>query len=264
MEHNKSKHEQNTVKVAVITGGSAGIGQSTAIELARHGVGVILTYNKHKDGAEETVAAIEDLGGKAVALPLDMERSETFPSFKEAIIQELKNKWGRDTFTYLVNNAGFGQMALFEDTTEELFDQFVRVILKGTYFITQQLLPLLENDGAIVNVTSNSTLPTVVAEGYSAYATAKGGLTVLTRYMAKEFSGRGIRVNSIAPGPTQTRFADDAFKRFPEVIAPLAAQTALGRVGEPDDIGKAIASLLSDQWAWVTGQDIEVSGGFKM
>lgn len=264
MERNKNQNQKDTAKVAVITGGSAGIGQSTAIELAKHGVGVILTYNKHKEGAEETVAAIENMGGKAVALQLDTGQSETFSPFKNAVIKELKNKWGRATFTYLVNNAGFGQMALFEDTTEELFDQFVRVILKGTYFVTQNLLPLLENNGAIVNVTSNSALPTVVAEGYSAYATAKGGLTVLTRYMAKEFSKRGIRVNSIAPGPTQTRFADDAFKKFPEVIAPLAEQTALGRVGEPDDIGKAITSLLSDQWAWVTGQDIEVSGGFKM
>jgi len=260
----KSYKENGVGKIAVIIGGSAGIGQSAAIEIAKRGVGVILTYNTHKDGADRTVATIEKAGGRAAALPLEAGQSETFASFRDAVARELNNKWQRDSFTYLVNNAGFGQMAMFEDTTEELFDKFIRVIFKAPYFITQKLLPMLENGGAIVNVTSNSTLPTVVAEGFSAYASAKGGLTILTRYMAKEFSKRGIRVDSIAPGPTRTRFADDAFERFPEVIAPLAAQTALGRVGEPDDIGKAIASILSDDWGWITGQDIEVSGGFKL
>lgn len=256
--------ENDAGKVAVIIGGSSGIGQSAAIEIAKRGVGIILTYNSNKDGANETVTAIENAGGKAFALPLDAGQSESFATFRDAVAQELDNKWQRNTFTYLVNNAGFGQMAMFEDTTEELFDRFVNVIFKAPYFITQKLLPMLENGGAIVNVTSNSALPTVVAEGYSAYASAKGGLTVLTRYMAKEFSKCGIRVNAIAPGPTQTRFADDAFEKFPEVIAPIAAQTALGRVGQPDDIGKAIASILSDEWGWITGQNIEVSGGFKL
>jgi NAD(P)-dependent dehydrogenase (short-subunit alcohol dehydrogenase family) len=264
MGQNKNQNEKDAVKVAVITGGSAGIGQSTAIELAKRGVGIILTYNKHKDGAEETIATIESMGCKAVALPLDAGQSETFASFRDAVAQELKNKWGRDTFTYLVNNAGFGQMAMFEDTTEELFDKFMRVILKGPYFITQKLLPILEDGGAIVNTTSNSALATGLTEGYSAYASMKGGLAVLTRYMAKEFSKRGIRVNSVAPGSTRTRIANDAFEKYPEAIAPLAAQTALGRIGEADDLGRVIASLLSDDWAWVTGENIEASGGFKM
>ena len=261
---NKNYPGKDTGKVAVIIGGSSGIGQSAAIEIAKNGVGIILTYNSNKEGADKTVAAIESAGGKAVALALEAGESETFAAFRDAVAQQLEDKWQQNTFTYLVNNAGFGQMALFEDTSEELFDKFIRVIFKAPFFITQKLLPLLQDGGAIVNVTSNSALPTVVAAGYSAYASAKGGLTVLTRYMAKEFSQRGIRVNSIAPGPTQTRFADNAFEKYPEVIAPLAAQTALGRLGQPDDIGKAIASILSDEWGWITGQDIEVSGGFKL
>lgn len=261
---NKNQKGNDNGKVAVIIGGSAGIGQSTAIEMAKRGIGIILTYNSHKDGAEQTITAIENAGGKAVALPLEVGQSETFASFKDAVVQELKNNWQRDTINYLVNNAGFGQMAMFEDTTEELFNKFIDINFKAPYFITQKLLPILQDNGAIVNVSSNSTLPSVVSEGFSAYASSKGGLTVLSRYMAKEFSKRGIRVNSVSPGPTRTRFSNDAFEKHPEVIAPLAAQTALGRVGEPEDIGKAIASLVSGDWGWITGQDIEISGGFRL
>lgn len=264
MGQNNKNNENDTDNVAVIIGGSAGIGQSAAIEIAKRGIGVILTYNTHKDGADQTVTAIESAGGKVVALPLDVGQSETFASFRDAVARELKNRWQKNTFTYLVNNAGFGEMAMFEDTTEELFDKFIRVILKGPYFITQKLLPMLEDGGAIVNTTSNSALVTGLSEGYSAYASAKGGLIVLSRYMAKELSKRGIRVNSVAPGPTRTRIANDAFEKYPEVIAPIAARTALGRVGEADDLGKVIASLLSEDWGWVTGENIEASGGFNL
>ena len=155
-------------------------------------------------------------------------------------------------------------MSMFEDTTEELFDEFMRVLFKGPYFLTQALLPLMENGGAIVNTSSNSALESGLEPGYSAYASMKGAIIVLTRYMAKEFSGRGIRVNSVAPGPTRTRLANDAFANYPEVIPPLAVKTALGRVGEADDIDKVIAFLLSDEAAWITAQTIEVSGGFGL
>ncbi|MGW6946926.1 SDR family NAD(P)-dependent oxidoreductase [Streptomyces xanthophaeus] len=252
------------MKVAIVTGGSSGIGQGTAIQLAKRGAGVLLTYSSNRQGARDTVAAIEEEGGTAVALPLDVGRSDSFPAFRTAVARALRDTWQRDTFDHLVNNAGFAQMSMFEDTTEELFDALSRVLLKGPYFLTQTLLPLLADGGAIVNTSSNSARASGMEAGYSAYATMKGGLDVLTVYMAKEFSRRGIRVNGVAPGSTRTRLADNAFERFPEVIPALAAKTALGRVGEPEDIGMVIASLLSEESRWITGQNIEVSGGYGL
>ncbi|MGA6226732.1 SDR family NAD(P)-dependent oxidoreductase [Streptomyces umbrinus] len=252
------------MKVAIVTGASSGIGRSAAIEIAKRGVGVILTFSGNRQGGLDTVAAIEKEGGTAVALPLDVGESGSFPAFRTSVVDVLRDTWGRDSFDYLVNNAGFGQMAMFEDTTEELFDRFMRVLLKGPYFLTQALLPLMADGGAVVNTTSNAGMASGLEPGYSAYASMKGGLIVLTRYMAKEFSGRGIRVNAVAPGATRTRISDDAFDRFPEVIPALAAKTAFGRVGEPDDIGPVIASLLSEESRWITAQNIEASGGFNL
>lgn len=225
---------------------------------------MILTFSGNRQGGLDTVAAIEKEGGTAVALPLDVGESASFPAFRTSVVDVLRDTWGRDSFDYLVNNAGFGQMAMFEDTTEELFDRFMRVLLKGPYFLTQTLLPLMADGGAVVNTTSNSAMTSGLEPGYSAYASMKGGLIVLTRYMAKEFSVRGIRVNAVAPGSTRTRISDDAFERFPEVIPALAAKTALGRVGEPDDIGPVIASLLAEESGWITAQNIEVSGGYNL
>jgi NAD(P)-dependent dehydrogenase (short-subunit alcohol dehydrogenase family) len=252
------------MQVAVVTGGSSGIGQSAAVQIAGRGTGVILTYSSNEPGALDTVARVEEKGGTAVALPLDVSKTATFPAFRDSVVAALRDTWRRDTFDFLVNNAGFAQMAMFEDTTEELFDRLVNVLLKGPYFLTQTLLPLLTDGGAIVNTTSNSALAAATEPGYSAYGSMKGGLAVLTRYMAKEFSNRGIRVNAVAPGSTRTRLADNAFERFPEVIPELAAKTALGRVGEPDDVGMAIAALLADEGRWITAQHIEVSGGYNL
>jgi NAD(P)-dependent dehydrogenase (short-subunit alcohol dehydrogenase family) len=251
-------------KIAIVTGGSSGIGRHTAIRLADRGAGVILTYNGNRDGADETVATIEDRGGTAVAVQLDIGESQTFDAFAERVSAEIADRWQRNSFDYLANNAGFGGMSMFADTTEEVYDRFQRVLLKGPFFLTQKLLPLLADGGAIVNTTSNSALPTGLEAGYSAYASMKGGLTVLTRYMAKELSGRAIRVNSVAPGPTRTRIANDAFERFPEVIPPIVARTALRRMGDGDDVGKVIAALLSDECGWITGENIEASGGFNL
>jgi NAD(P)-dependent dehydrogenase (short-subunit alcohol dehydrogenase family) len=251
-------------KIAIVTGASSGIGRHAAIRIAERGAGVIVTYNANREGAGETVATIEERGGTAVPVKLDVGDSASFDAFAQRVRAEIADRWQRTSFDYLVNNAGFGQMAMFADTTVELYDRLHRVILKGPYFLTQKLLPLLADGGAIVNVTSNSALHTSVEAGYSAYATMKGGLTVLTRYIAKELSARGIRVNAVAPGPTRTRLGDDAFDRFPEVIPPLVARTALGRLGDGDDIGKVIAALLSDECAWITAESVEASGGFNL
>jgi NAD(P)-dependent dehydrogenase (short-subunit alcohol dehydrogenase family) len=253
------------MNIAIVTGGSSGIGASTAVELARRGTGVILTYNSNKKGAQDTVAAIEGAGGTAVALPLDIGATEDFPAFGETVAATLRGQWQRDTFSFLVNNAGIGHGAVpFAQTTPEIFDRLTRVLLRGPFFLTQELLPRLADGGAIVNVASGSARPTSVEAGYSAYAALKGGLIVLTRNLAKELAGRGIRVNSVAPGATRTAIADNSFERYPEAVTAMAARAALGRIGEPDDIGRAIAMLLSGDAGWITAQDIEVSGGFNL
>jgi NAD(P)-dependent dehydrogenase (short-subunit alcohol dehydrogenase family) len=258
-------NDSTNTSIALVTGGSSGIGRHAALRIAERGTGVILTYNGNPEGAQETVATIEERAGTAVALPLDVSQSDTFDAFVQRVAAELTDRWQCTSFDYLLNNAGFGQMSMFADTTEELYDRFHRVILKGPFFLTQKLLPLLSDGGAIVNTTSNSALPHGVEAGYSAYASMKGGLAVLTRYLAKELSPRGIRVNAVAPGPTRTRMIpDDVVEQFPEVIASLVERTALGRLGDGDDVGKVIAALLSDDCGWITGENIEVSGGFKL
>jgi NAD(P)-dependent dehydrogenase (short-subunit alcohol dehydrogenase family) len=251
--------------VAVITGGSSGIGQSTAIEVAKRGAAVVLTYRGGRERALETVERIEKDGGTAVALPLDVARPETFETFRGALTDVL-GQWDRTAFDFLVSNAGVGQPpVLFEDTTVDLFDQMVDVHLKGPYFLTQALLPLLADNGAVVYTASTSALESArPTPGYSVYASVKGAQIVLARYLAKEFSARGIRVNAVAPGVTRTRLGDDAFAQHPELIPPIAGRTALGRIGEADDLGKVIAFLGSPDAGWITAQTIEVSGGYEL
>lgn len=252
-----------TVPVAVVTGASSGIGRGAAVQLALRGTGVVITYNRNPEGARQVVDEITELGGVAVALPLDIVRPESFPAFRDQVNEALSEHWQTDRLTALVNNAGVGGVPLmFSDTTEEQFDAFMQVNLRGPYFLTQALLPLLADGGAVVNVTSNAT-GAGLTPGYSAYAISKGGMATLTRYLAKELSPRGIRVNAVSPGVTRTRLGDDAFAKHPEMIPAIAEQTALGRIGEPEDVGLMIAALASEEGRWVTAQEIEVSGGYN-
>lgn len=250
------------MKVAIITGGSRGIGKSAACECATRGVGVILTYNSHKPGADEIVHEIESAGGKAVALALDVGNATSFPGFASEVTRTLREKFARTTFDYLVNNAGFGMFVPITDVSEALFDSLFNVHLKGPFFLTQALLPLMADGGAILNVTSASTR--VATAGVAPYAAFKGWLDVLTRYMAKEFGDRRIRANAVSHGPARTDLAAGALDAHPEFAALLASQTALGRVGEPEDVGRMIASLLSDDNAWINAQTIEVGGGYMI
>lgn len=254
----------NPASVVVVTGASSGIGQGAAIEIAKRGVGVVATYNSRPEGAEETVTMIRGGGGTAIALPLDIGCTETFPEFKDQLARALQSEWQTESLVGLVNNAGFGGGRAFEEMSEEAFDQYYRVLLRGPYFLTQTLLPLISHGGSIVNVSSSSTRAGDTEPGYSGYAAMKSGLITATRFLAKELAGRGIRVNSIAPGPTRTRLGGDAFDKYPEIIEDLAKKTILGRIGEPADIGKVVAFLLSDDGAWITGQDIAASGGYAL
>ncbi|MGH2341010.1 SDR family NAD(P)-dependent oxidoreductase [Segnochrobactraceae bacterium EtOH-i3] len=246
-------------KIALITGGSRGLGRATAVHLARAGVDSVLTYQSNRAAAEATVAEITALGRKAVALPLDTGVVASFPAFVTAFQAALTETWGQTQFDFLVNNAGIGIHASFADTREDDFDRLVNIHLKGVFFLTQALLPVIADGGRIVNLSSGLTR--FALPGYAAYAAMKGAVEVLTRYQAKELGARGIAVNTLAPGAIETDFGGGQVRDTPAINAAIAAQTALGRVGLPDDIGGAIASLLTGGTGWITGQRIEVSGG---
>ena len=249
-------------RIALITGASRGLGRNTALKLAAQGVDVIGTYKGSEAEAHAVVREIEALGRRAVALQLDAADSNSFGAFAERVKIELTTKWKRERFDYLVNNAGTGAYATFAETTEAQFDELANVHLKGTFFLTQKLLPLIEDRGRIINTSSG--LARFSFPGYAAYAAMKGGVEVLTRYMAKELGPRGISVNTIAPGAIETDFGGGAVRDNPQLNAQLAGATALGRVGLPDDVGGAVAALLSEGNAWITGQRIEVSGGMML
>lgn len=246
-------------RIALVTGASRGLGRSTALKLAKQGVDVIVTYKDSEAEAHAVVSEIEALGRRAVALQLDAANSKTFGAFAESVKTQLATRWQRERFDYLVNNAGVGVYASFAETTEKEFDLLANVHLKGTFFLTQKLLPLIEDGGRIVNTSSG--LARFSFPGYAAYAAMKGGVEVLTRYMAKELGPRGISVNTIAPGAIETDFGGGAVRDNPQLNSHLASLAALGRVGLPDDVGGAVAALLSEGNGWVTGQRIEVSGG---
>lgn len=246
-------------KIALVTGANRGLGRNTAISIAKAGGDVIVAYRGNAQQAAEVVAEIEALGRKAVALQLDMAQAATFPQVAETLKATLKDVWGRETFDHLVNNAGHGEFAMIDGTTEAQFDGLFAVHVKGVFFLVQALLPLLADGGRIVNFSSGLTR--VSYPGFSAYAAAKAAVEMLSVYMAREFGSRGIAVNAVAPGAIETDFGGGLVRDNADVNAQFAGMTALGRVGLPDDIGPMIASLLRDDNRWVTAQRIEVSGG---
>jgi len=245
--------------LSLVTGASRGLGRNTALAIARKGGDVILTYHSRAAEAQAVVAEIELLGRKAVALQLDAGKVSSFPAFARQLETALQQTWQRERFDHLVNNAGHGDVATIAEMSEEAFDRLVNVHFKGVFFLTQRLLPLLNDGGRIVNLSSGLTR--VSAEGWSAYAAVKGAVEILTVYMAKELGSRKIAVNTVAPGAIETDFLGGAVRDTPEFNAFFAGMTALGRVGVADDIGPMIASLLSEDNRWVNAQRIEVSGG---
>ncbi|MCU0654880.1 MAG: SDR family oxidoreductase [Polyangiaceae bacterium] len=249
-------------RIALITGGSRGLGKSMALQLAERGVDTILTYRARAQEAQDVVAQVEARGGKAAALALDVGRSATFPAFIEGLRGKLREVWGRERLDALVNNAGMGHHAAFAETSEEQFDELMNVHLKGTFFLSQRMLPLIEDGGRILHISTG--LARFTFPGYSAYAAMKGGVEVLTRYMAKELGPRRITVNVLAPGAIETDFGGGAVRDNADLNRMIAAQTALGRVGLPDDIGGAVALLLSPESGWITGQRVEFSGGMML
>lgn len=248
-------------RIAIVTGGSRGLGRSTVLCLAKRGVHSIFTYHSNRDEAEKVASLARETGVDAVALRLDTGKAGAFEDFVVAVRQTLQS-WGRGRFDYLVNNAGNSQHINFEKVTEADFDAVVNVHFKGVYFLTQKLLPLMNDGGRIVNISSGLTRVSV--PGSSAYAAAKGAVEILTRYLAKELGPRRITANVVAPGPVQTDFSGGMVRDNPEVNKMVSAMTALGRPGVPDDIGPMIAALLSDENRWVNIQRIEVSGGLSL
>jgi len=246
-------------RIVLITGGSRGLGKNAALALAAKGVDVLLTYHSKQQEAQDVVEEIQRMGRRSAAIPLNVGDSSTFGAFASEVRKQLSALWERDTFDYLLNNAGIGLDASFADTTEAQFDLLMNIHLKGPFFLTQQLLPLLADGGRILNVSTGLTR--FALPGKAAYAAMKGAMEVLTVYQAKELGQRGIAVNIIAPGAIATDFGEGAVRDNPHIAKAIASQTALGRVGQPDDIGQAIAAILNEEMGWVNAQRIEASGG---
>jgi NAD(P)-dependent dehydrogenase (short-subunit alcohol dehydrogenase family) len=246
-------------KIALVTGGSRGLGKNAALKIAAKGIGVIVTYQSKKEEAEDTVNEIKKLGVQAAALQLNVADTKTFDTFFSELKTALKSVFNTDKFDFLINNAGIGIHASFAETTEEQFDILVNIHYKGTFFLTQKALPLLNDGSGIINLSSG--LARFATPGYAAYASMKGAMETLTKYQAKELGARGIRSNIIAPGAIETDFGGGVVRDNEQLNAGIASQTALGRVGLPDDIGGVVAFLCTEDARWINAQRIEASGG---
>jgi NAD(P)-dependent dehydrogenase (short-subunit alcohol dehydrogenase family) len=252
----------NRGKIALITGGSRGLGRNAALKIAEKGINVVITYHSNKEKADEVVAEIIKKGQKATAFQLDTSNTKEFTSFTEKLTSYLKNEYGKANFDFLVNNAGTGGHTAFVDATEDEFDTMVNVHFKGVYFLTQKLLPNLNDEGGIVNISSG--LARFSHPNTSMYASVKGAIEVVTRILAVELGKRKIRVNTVAPGAIATDFNGGTVRDNGNVNQMVANLTALGRVGVPDDIGGVIAFLCTEDARWINGQRIEVSGGMHL
>ncbi|PBQ31007.1 short-chain dehydrogenase [Sphingobacteriaceae bacterium] len=249
-------------KIALITGASRGLGKNMALSLAAKGVDIIFTYNSNKEEATKTVKEIENRGRKAIALQLNAGDTKSFTAFFTALKDVLKNNFSSGHFDFLVNNAGIGIYNSFEATTEEQFDELMNIHFKGVYFLTQKALPFLNDGGRIINISTG--LARFSSPGYAAYASMKGAIETLSKYMAKELGARGIAVNVVAPGAIETDFGGGSVRDNADINKHLASLTALGRVGLPDDIGGVVAFLCSEDARWINAQRIEVSGGMNL
>lgn len=252
----------STSKIALVTGGSRGLGKNMALSLAQKGIDVLLTYHSQQAEAEAVVAEITALGQTAAALQLDVSDVKTFDGFFDQVKAALQETFDTDKFDFLINNAGTGLYAPFAETSEQQFDEMLNIHLKAPFFLTQKALPVLNDNGRIINISSG--LARFAGPGYSAYASMKGAIEVLTRYQAKELGARGIAANVVAPGAIETDFGGGHVRDNKELNAQLAAGTALGRVGQPDDIGGVVAFLCTDEARWINAQRIEASGGMNL
>ncbi|MGZ3873600.1 MAG: SDR family NAD(P)-dependent oxidoreductase [Mucilaginibacter sp.] len=253
---------ENSTKIALVTGGSRGLGKNMALSLAKKGINVILTYHSKKDEAQTVVSEIEQAGRKAVALQLSAGDVKSFGVFFDEVQTALKDTFQAYHFDFLINNAGIGIHASFAETTEEAFDELLNIHFKGVFFLTQKALPLINDGGRIINLSSG--LARFSNPGYAAYAAMKGAIEVLSRYQAKELGARGIAVNVVAPGAIETDFGGGMVRDNEQVNKFIASVTALGRVGLPDDIGGVVAFLCTEEARWINGQRIEVSGGMNL
>jgi NAD(P)-dependent dehydrogenase (short-subunit alcohol dehydrogenase family) len=251
-----------TNKIALITGGSRGLGKNAALRLAEQGHDVIISYNTKKEEAQAVVSEAKALGRKAAALQLNIEDINSLDSFMARLVETLQQQWHTEKFDFLVNNAGVGATIPFAQATLQDFDRLMNIHYKGVFFLTQKCLPYLNNHGRVINLSSGTTR--FVNPGYSIYASMKGAIEVLTRYLAKELGPRGISVNVVAPGPVETDFNNAGIRNNPELKTRLSSITALGRVGEANDIGGIIAFLCSPDGYWINGQRIEASGGINL
>jgi NAD(P)-dependent dehydrogenase (short-subunit alcohol dehydrogenase family) len=251
----------DTTKIALVTGGSRGLGKDMAISLAAKGIDVILTYRSKEEEARETVKTIEGFGRKAAALHLDMSDFKSLDKFLASVVSTLQSVWQTSSFDILVNNAGMGATVSFEQVTEDLFDDFLNVHFKGVYFLTQKCVPYLNSGGRIINISTGTTR--FSNPGYSVYASMKGAVEVFTKYLAKELGAKGISANVVAPGPVETDFNNATIRNNPQLKGALSNLSPLGRVGTSNDIGPVVAFLCTAEAAWVNGQRIEVSGGIN-